>query len=120
MKDSLRDDTEKEIFGEKYIDGLINEFGMKLGVTLLTKTVPFLFFNDDEILKPNEINDAIKAISIRNKLVHSKKTKSGDYYWSAYKYKDLIESYSILNKLTLKLAGLIRKRIDDSEKNEEN
>lgn len=121
VKDSLTDDTEKKILTEKYIETSINKFGMNLGVTLLTTTLPFLFFDGDEILKPNEIKDAIKAISIRNKLVHSKKTKGGDYHWSVYGSKDLTESYRTLNKLTLKLAGLIRKRIDElPEKKEEN
>lgn len=118
VKGSLKDESERAILSENYIKETIGNFGRELGLTLLIKTLPYLFSNDNEMLKPTEIRGAVRAISTRNKLIHSKKTKSDDYYWSDLERKNLGEQYSTLYKLTLKLAPLIKKRIDEKDDDE--
>jgi hypothetical protein len=115
----LKDEPEREILSGKYIKNTIEEFSRELGLTSLIKTLPYLFFNGNEmLLKPIEIRDAVSAISARNKLIHSKKTMADDYYWSEFKQEDLGKHYSTLYKLTLKLIPLIKKRIDEKDDEE--
>jgi hypothetical protein len=113
VRDSLKDESERTILSEKHIKVDINEFGRELGLTRLVKTLPYLFFTGNVMLKPTEIENATSAINVRNKLIHYKKTGSDDYFWSTLNPKDFSKHYSALYKLTLKLAPLIKKRIDE-------
>lgn len=118
VRDSFKDESERAILSENYIKKTIGDFGRELGLTLLIQTLPYLFFNGNEMLKPTEIKDAVNAIKARNKLIHSKKTKSNDYFWSTWNQEFLSKHYSALYKSTLKLSPLIKKRIDGKDDEE--
>jgi len=118
VRDSLEDESEREILSKRRIKGTIEDFGRVVGLSRLIQTMPYLFFNENEMLKPTEIKDAALAITERNKLIHSKKTKSDDYFWSTWSQELLSKHYSVLYNLTLKLAPLIKKRIDEKDDEE--
>lgn len=115
VRDSLEDESERAILSKNHIKDTIEDFGREIGLYRLIQTLPYLFFNDNEMLKPTEIKDAVSAITARNKLIHSKKTRSDDYFWSTWSQELLSKHYSALYKLTLKLAPLIKKRIDEKD-----
>jgi len=118
IQNATQDVSEKAILTNNYLEDIIDDFRRKLGLTCLTHTFPIIFSNNNDILKPSEIKKAVSAISTRNKLVHSKKTRSDEYFWSDSKQEDLRTHYSTMYKLTQKLAEFIIKRID--EKHSEN
>lgn len=108
-KDNLHEESEKRLLSDKNIREVISEFGKELGLTLLVETVPYLFLTSAERPKPSEIDKVVKAISWRNKLVHSKKTKSGEYFWRE-KY-DFGKHYSDLYGFVFKLGSFVRKKV---------
>ena len=118
VKSSLESESEKMVLTDKYIRDIIDNFGRELGISMLIRILPYLFFNENEMIKPTMINKAVSAISTRNKLIHSKKTKSDEYYWSDLELKDLSNHYSTLYNLTIELAPFIKKKIDERDDEE--
>jgi len=118
VKSSLKYEPEKMVLTDTYIGEIINNFGRKLGIHLLIQILPYLFFNENEMIKPTVIKKAVSAIETRNKLIHSKKTKSDNYHWSELESKDLMNHFSTLYNLTIELAPFIKKKIDERDNEE--
>lgn len=111
-KESLEDEHEISFISEKCIKSLVKDFGRQLQLTLLVRSVPFLFHDSENILQPSEIRKVLQAIKARNKLVHSKKTSLDDYYWFEMKWEDLKMHYKLLEGLTRKLAAFIMAKME--------
>ena len=103
---SLNED-EKNIL-EKRRDRLIDDFGRELGITLLSEIAPLLFCKET-ILQPSQIHKVQKALSMRNKLVHSKRTKKDEYFWNAAIFPQKQEHYYILYQASLQLGNYLKK-----------
>jgi hypothetical protein len=110
VKDKLDEREEKNLLSDKKIGEVIRDFGRELGLTQLLESIPYLFLTDDDRPKPSEIAKAIKAISLRNKLIHSSKNpKSGEYFWR--EKHSFNKHYSALYGFIFKLGSSVRKKL---------
>ena len=88
-----------------------NNFSMKLGITLLLGFSCCILLNQDERIEPSLLKNVLKAISIRNRLVHSKR-KGNTYFYQIYNWKKLLKYCQSLENLIEVLKPLIKKRFD--------
>ncbi len=111
VKQNLRSKEEQTILSNNKVNRLIEELSRVLGTTLLVQTIPYLFFSDSQRPTPSKIDDAVKAISFRNKLIHSKKTPSGKYYWQTAETDVASKHYRKLYEFTYLLGVHVKNHV---------
>ncbi len=95
------------LLSRKLHKSLQKEVPKELGLTLLMKLLPLVLLRPQDRPSEQMVREAISAVRLRNKLVHSGRTSGGDYHVNQLTDIDLGKARAALSRLRAHLSPIV-------------